>query len=264
MPIGSAIQIIQVSRDLVCELTRTAMDVLKEELQSRFFSNRPSNSRLVLGYMSKQSHPSKWLTPQQIELARTCYLMMIRQALELSEVHNSTHSTKKQRTSPRLQKKRRSLIDDSDSDDAMADAARATCEDASPENLDIVSSEVERWKHLPRELLTQFTDSDGIINEFQLFWSLRNDYPLHFIVFKQCAAHLLHEANVEKVFSSAGRLADPSLDPANLETMVRIQFNKKAYQPSVSDIKTLYFRKYRKNGDLYEEQTEKKGSAEDD
>lgn len=158
----------QVPRDLVCDLASSALGVLKEELQSRFFVNRPSNSRLVLGYMSKQSVPSKWLTQQQIELAKTCYLMMLRQAVELSGAGGSAaHKKKKQRMSPRLQK-RRSLIDESDSEDGFAEVARTACEDTSPEDSDAVSSEVDRWKHLPREVYAKFSDSDGVINEFQL------------------------------------------------------------------------------------------------
>eukprot|EP00962_Isochrysis_galbana_P040717 scaffold14792_cov146-Isochrysis_galbana.AAC.1 len=41
-------------------------------------------------------------------------------------------------------------------------------------------------------------------------------FPLHFIVFKQCASHLHHEASVEQVFSLAKRVSDPNLDPNHL------------------------------------------------
>ena len=53
---------------------------------------------------------------------------------------------------------------------------------------------------------------------------------------------------VVDVFSLAGRLSDPNLDPANLELLVRIHFNKKAYMPSLKDIRERYFLKYRKAG----------------
>ena len=37
-----------------------------------------------------------------------------------------------------------------------------------------------------------------MLNEFQMMWSLRKRFPLHYIVFKQIASHLPHEANVEQ------------------------------------------------------------------
>jgi len=49
-----------------------------------------------------------------------------------------------------------------------------------------------------------YHDDDDILNEFWMMWDLRFEFPLHFIVvFKQCASHshLLHEANVELIFS---------------------------------------------------------------
>ena len=44
-------------------------------------------------------------------------------------------------------------------------------------------------------------------------WSLRESFPLHYVVFKQYASHLPHEANVEQVFSRAGNLSDPNMYP---------------------------------------------------
>ena len=56
-------------------------------------------------------------------------------------------------------------------------------------------------------------DGDNLLNEFHMMWELREQFPLHFIVFKQTACHLCHEANVEQVFSRAGMLSDPNIDP---------------------------------------------------
>ena len=38
-------------------------------------------------------------------------------------------------------------------------------------------------------------------------------FPLHYLIFKQTASHLPHEANVEQAFPRAGQLANPNLDP---------------------------------------------------
>ena len=61
----------------------------------------------------------------------------------------------------------------------------------------------------------KFMTPDGLLNEFKLVWHLRESFPLHYIVFKQTACHRSHEANVEQIFSRAGLLTDPNLDPAS-------------------------------------------------
>ena len=72
------------------------------------------------------------------------------------------------------------------------------------------------------------------INEFKMMWALRESFPLHYIVFKQTACHIPHEANVEQIFSRAGLLSDPNLDPIHLSTFVKIGINKKSFKPAQS------------------------------
>ena len=36
-------------------------------------------------------------------------------------------------------------------------------------------------------------------NEFAMMWALRETFPLHYVVFKQTACHIPHEANVEQI-----------------------------------------------------------------
>ena len=74
---------------------------------------------------------------------------------------------------------------------------------------------------------------------------LLESFPLHFTVFKQTACHLAHEANVEKVFSRAGLLADSNLLPAHLSTLVMVGFNKKAFKPQLDAIKDKYYEMFR-------------------
>lgn len=248
----------------VCPYVLSAAEILVEELRSRFFTERPSNSRLALAHMSKQKRTDKWMTPAQVELAKTCYLMMLREAhaIRFSSQHfTGASASARKRESPRLAKKRR-LIDDSDSDDAVSTAPGAVA-DHVPSTADAVTGEIDSWKHMPRDTYKMYEDKDGIINEFQMMWELRESFPLHYMVFKQCAAHLLHEANVERIFSLAGRLADPSLDAANLELMVRVHFNKKVFMPTMKEIRSRYFRKYRKAGDLFQTSSRKGPNAEE-
>ena len=71
---------------------------------------------------------------------------------------------------------------------------------------------------------------------------------LHFILFKQTACHLAHEANVEQVFSRAGNLADPNMDPEFLAHLVMCAVNKKAFMPSLTAIKDKYYELFRGKG----------------
>ena len=68
---------------------------------------------------------------------------------------------------------------------------------------DPVTDEIERWKPLSPDSFSEFVDNRSLLNEFAMMWALRELFPLHFIVFKQTACHLSHEANVEQVSSRA-------------------------------------------------------------
>ena len=57
------------------------------------------------------------------------------------------------------------------------------------------------------------------------------------------------EANVEQVFSRAGNLADPNMDPEFLAHLVMCAVNKKAFLPKVKDIKDKYYELFRGKGD---------------
>ena len=81
-----------------------------------------------------------------------------------------------------------------------------------------------------------------------MMWSLREAFPLHFIIFKQTACHLPHEGNVEQIFSRAGLLSDPNLDPDHLATLVKVGYNKKAYEPMVKAIQEKYYEMFRGKG----------------
>ena len=126
--------------------------------------------------------------------------------------------------------------------------------------------------------------SDGMLNHFQMFWELRDRFPLHFIVFKQVSSHIPHEANVEQYFSRAvsarasrtahpcrrvshsrcgisscslppcgvqGLLSDPNMDPEYLAMLVMVGVNKKKFKPPVASIKERYYAMFRgKGGEL--------------
>ena len=99
---------------------------------------------------------------------------------------------------------------------------------------------------------------------------------MHFIVFKQTASHIPHEANVEQVaappqprattprtsvatraaacatapctvqvFSRAGAISHPSMKPHKLGILVMVAINKKNFKPSLKDVKERYYLKFR-------------------
>ena len=70
---------------------------------------------------------------------------------------------------------------------------------AAADGFDPVIEEAERWARLAPEDYKPYYDEDGLLNEFHMMWALRDRFPLHYIVFKQTACHLAHEANVEQV-----------------------------------------------------------------
>ena len=89
-----------------------------------------------------------------------------------------------------------------------------------------------------------------------MMWALRERFPLHLIVFKQTACDLPHEANVENLFSRAGLLSDPNMDPHYLGMLTSIVAGKAAYNPPYEKIKAKYFEKFRgKGGDGDDEGT---------
>jgi hypothetical protein len=56
------------------------------------------------------------------------------------------------------------------------------------------------------------------------------------------------EANVEQVFSRAGNLADPNMDPESLAHLVMSAVNKKAFMPCIQAIKDMYYKLFRGKG----------------
>ena len=58
---------------------------------------------------------------------------------------------------------------------------------------------------------------------------------------------------MEQVFSRAGRISDPNMNPAYLGMLVMVGMNKKNYSPPLNAIKELYYSKFRGKGHKMEE-----------
>ena len=130
---------------------------------------------------------------------------------------------------------------------------------------DSVTSEMKLWDGLGTERLKPFTGSDGIINAFDLLFSLRIEFPLHYTVFKQTASHRPHEGNAEDTFSLSGRLSNRNThtNPSFLSTLVRINKNKKSKKPNEKECLTAYKLKHTTLPTLGEDVTDDEGEDDD-
>ena len=79
---------------------------------------------------------------------------------------------------------------------------------------------------------------------------MRNQFPLHYIVFKQTASHLPHEGNSEQLFSRSGALSDDNgkMDPHRLSVWTSIGVIMAIYMPDVDKILARYMLKFSKGG----------------
>lgn len=184
-----------------------ARTVMRTEIQERCFNARPSNSRMVQLFMSKQMDAKELLTPGQYEVAKSLYFTWLRHAAGLSiskcaprrtnTTNGATHTANKaQKANNGSKLFRGAKCCISDNVDAFVDCL----DEAELGASDRVSDEIERWAQLPPEMYSAFRDDENnLLNEFKMMWHLRNSFPLHFIVFKQTACHVPHEAFVEQV-----------------------------------------------------------------
>jgi hypothetical protein len=122
---------------------------------------------------------------------------------------------------------------------------RAAYNEPDDVGFDEVTDEVARWEALKSNEIECFRKTDGLLDEFALVWVMRLRFPLHFFVFKQTAAHLPFEANVERVFSVAGYLSDPCRHAEHLVDMVMAALNRKACDPSIEAIRGKYYEMFR-------------------
>jgi hypothetical protein len=157
--------------------------------------------------MSKQMDAKGMLTNEQYELARTLYMQWLRKA-------NTIVQLPTRESSPRKKQKMGgpSLFRGASLVEGLEGSRAARTQN---DGFDPVTDEIERWERLSPDSFSEFVNDGSLLNEFAMMWELRERerFPQHFIVFKQTACHLSHEANVEQVFFRAGNLSDPNMDP---------------------------------------------------
>ena len=142
-------------------LVTTSRMVMVDEIQARVFTVRASNTRLVQCYMSKQMKSSRYLTAEQDELAKTCYMAMLRNAVAIA--HVPTRSSP-----PRAAKVRKIDADDCLFFGAKESPAHATGAATEREDFDPVTDEMKRWASLEHSSYKAFFDDQGLLNEFAM------------------------------------------------------------------------------------------------
>ena len=241
------------------EMIGTARNIMKDELQLRFFTERPSNIRLVQCYMSKQLPMVEWAPPSWVPLAKALYVRMLRSAVTIAGIGMRLSPRKKQKPAASSSTgglfRHRTVVQEEAGDIETV------------QDFDAVTDEISRWETLDKSLISEFTDSAGLVNEFALLYKLRTSFPLHFTIFKQVSSHLCHEANTEQLFSQAGKLSDDNgkMDPYRLSVWVSIAANSKIFKPSTQAILERYMAKFSKGGtqDLDDFGLETEDRAED-
>lgn len=96
--------------------------------------------------------------------------------------------------------------DSDDSRDAMRAAFVA----------DPVYAEIEVWRSLSDSVVDSHRGSDNLVNHYSLMNEQRKVVPLHFALFRQVAPGITHEANIERVNSTAQSIQDPNHDAETL------------------------------------------------
>lgn len=245
--------------EALCQPVQTARTVLKEELDSRVFGtdadSRPSESRLVALYMSKQLPPEKSLPPALLHTAKSLYVKWLIRAhglkpstatlesrsLPLVNIEQLLQAKKNATpTSPRKKLKRSMTpLFEPDSpelpDQPTSASAQAAAED-----------EALQWRMIPRATIKKHTNERHMVDEFALVSSLREQFPLHYIVFQQSASHLAAESETEDVFSLCKGVSDHNMHPSSLRAFAKITRNKHTCKPTPKEVWARYVAKFGK------------------
>mmetsp|Transcript_67922 Transcript_67922/g.203086 ORF Transcript_67922/g.203086 Transcript_67922/m.203086 type:complete len:206 (-) Transcript_67922:12-629(-) len=99
---------------------------------------------------------------------------------------------------------------------------------------DAVTLEIAKWKVLPAETVGKYKDVDGLVDEFALLFSLRKQFPLHFLLLRGLRLTCHTKQTLSRLFSLSGRLSSDNThtSPGGLSTYVRINKNRAVYDPT--------------------------------
>ena len=229
---------------------RIARKILQSELDERIFGSgldeRPSESRLVGIYMSKQVPASQVLPGTLVPVARALYMGYLQRAtVVVGQPAHTPNNITTSRTAPRSANTARPAPHKKIKTSLFSQAA------ASPQAQQASAWEIEAtgWASLPQQTVQRFVDCNtGLLDEFALVFSVRAQFPLHYTVFQQTACHSASEGNAETLFALSKNLTDPNMYPSMLIALTKIRGNKHAYKPAAKDVMERYYQKYGESG----------------
>ena len=213
----------------LCHAASKARLLLMEELKGRILGaapdERPSPGRLVAIWMSKTKSPKKVLPKELHADAEAQYKRMLR-----------TASTKilKQTAQPADRNKTAPV-------DTSFQALSSGDSDGSSDDTELLTSdpvlhEIKKWKNLPKKILKKYRNAQGWLDEFAMMSDLKSDFPLHYVVFRQTACHMAHEANVECVFSLAKRVSHPCSKSRTVTELTMMATKNKNGKPTWREV----------------------------
>ena len=229
-------------RSDIAECVQIARRVFKSELTDRFFGtsmdDRPSQSRLVQIYMSKQARASSYLPAPLVPTAKAAYRRWLLGAAEaIKATLTPQRSPRKHARSPQA-------------DVSFYDSPCSGLGNVDEEpNIDRVDDEINRWAELSTLVVSKHRSPRGLIDEFALHSDMKSQFPLHHFVFCQTAGHMPHEGNTESFFSLCKKNTDPNMHPGMLQKLSKIGANKAKYDIPIEAIKERYYKKFGKNCD---------------
>ena len=106
-----------------------------------------------------------------------------------------------------------------------------------------VEDEKRRFSSIPISLVAPFITSDNRLDKTKFFAANKDDFPLHYHMFRVVDTAMPAEANCERVFSFAGRILSDerlSLSADVFQAMVRVAHLWKYFKPESSAIKSEY------------------------
>jgi hypothetical protein len=237
-----------VPNDELCDAVRVAKQVLSEDLTERMFlttpDSRPSESRLVQLFMSKQMPVESVLASPLIPTARALYIKWLHEsAVVLRHDKEKARPSGNQARPPPPGKT--SLF-----------RAPAVPEDPVPVSDNAVAYEMQQWSELPRSVVDNFRDSQGILDEFALMSDQKSKFPIHCVVFERTAPHLASEADCETFFALTKGISDPNMFPSMLRALSKISANVKILKPGWEQILERYYEKFGRNAIVNEDDDE--------
>ena len=220
----------------LCEAVQVGSMVLQTELKERFFGTeeyeKPSVMRLVQLHMSKQMPIASVLGDCLLAESKAAYLRCLRA--------NATMLAPPQKSPPKK------ANNSSQSSKLFSPpTSMQQCRGAGGEDeLDAVQREVEEWSVLPAAVISSHIDvTTNMINEFSLMHAIKETFPLHYTTFRQTAAHISHEADVESLFSLAKGLTHWNMRPGFLRVLTLLK-GCTVFEPTIEDVWSAYKDKY--------------------